>query len=71
MSYNILIAVDHSEHAIKAANFGYELAHKLNAKVTILHVIDDYRVSLLKRHSSEPTETIISKLNKYIMGKEE
>ena len=41
MSYNkILIAVDSSEYAMKAAKKGLELAHQLNAKAALLFVVD-------------------------------
>jgi nucleotide-binding universal stress UspA family protein len=41
MSYNkILIAVDGSEYAMKAAKKGLELAHQLNAKAALLFVVD-------------------------------
>lgn len=41
MSYNkILIAVDNSTHAMHAAKKGFELAHKLQASVGLVFVID-------------------------------
>ncbi len=41
MSYNkILIAVDASEYAMKAAKKGLELAHQLKAKAALLFVVD-------------------------------
>ena len=41
MSYKkILIAVDSSEYAMKAAKKGLELAHQLNVKAALLFVVD-------------------------------
>lgn len=41
MSYKkILIAVDSSEHSMKAAKKGLELAHQLNAEAALLFVVD-------------------------------
>ena len=41
MAYQkILIAVDSSEYAMKAAKKGLELAHQLNAKAALIFVVD-------------------------------
>jgi nucleotide-binding universal stress UspA family protein len=77
----ILIAVDSSSYAIKAAKDGFELAHQIKAKVALVYVIDqgkemgnvdagilpEQAAILLKKEAGETIEQFIKLYN----GKEE
>jgi nucleotide-binding universal stress UspA family protein len=61
----MLIAIDNSNHAMEAAKEGFSLAVQLKMPVTLVHVVDDYRVSILKRHF------VVSEEEAYIRLKDE
>lgn len=60
----VMIPTDFSEACDNAVHHGVELAHSLNYKVHILHVINKQTKSYLKKNELEPSY-ISDKLNEY------
>ncbi|MFX1513369.1 MAG: universal stress protein [Promethearchaeota archaeon] len=58
----MLIAIDNSNHAMQAAKEGFALATQLKIPVTLIHIVDDYRVSILKRHFIVSEEEAFNRL---------
>ena len=58
----MLIAIDNSDHAMHAAKEGFALAAQLKASISLIHVVDDYRVSILKRHFNVSEEEAYNRL---------
>ncbi|MFX1514312.1 MAG: universal stress protein [Promethearchaeota archaeon] len=58
----ILIPLDLCHHSDEIAMEGFKLAKQLGLPVTLLFVIDDHRVAILKRHLKKFEEEIIDQL---------
>ncbi len=58
----VLIPLDLCHHSDEIAMKGFDLAKKLDLPITLLYVIDDYRVAILKRHLKKSKEEIVDQL---------
>jgi nucleotide-binding universal stress UspA family protein len=51
---HILVAVDGSRHSLKAVDFAANLAEKFRAKVTFIHVVQEFKVPAGFRQYAKP-----------------
>lgn len=58
----LLIPVDGSASALKAARFGLRLAARDGAEVVAVHVIDEESVADLARYADRPVEEIVERM---------
>ncbi|MFX0209070.1 MAG: universal stress protein [Candidatus Hodarchaeota archaeon] len=58
----ILIPLDLCHHSDEITMKGFNLAKKLDLPITLLFVIDDHRVAILKRHQKKFEDEIVEQL---------
>jgi len=58
----ILIPTDFSDCALNSLNYAKEFAQKFNAKIILLHVIDDREANHFAKYSKEPIEKVLDRI---------